>query len=101
MDVGSFLLADPQSPKLIQPCEGSFHHPPPLALSAAMLGIALLRAEARYGGYADLGVLPRRHTHGHLIRAGDDGVAVPTLLARVGWHQPAQAPAENRFGWLR
>ena len=31
----------PQSPELIQPCEGSLHHPTPSAQSAAVFGVAL------------------------------------------------------------
>lgn len=41
MDVGSFLIADAQSPKLIEPSEGPFHDPPPSAQSATVLGVAL------------------------------------------------------------
>jgi hypothetical protein len=41
MDIGSLLVADAQSAKLIQPSESSFHHPSPSAQSASMFGVAL------------------------------------------------------------
>ena len=41
MNVGSFLIPDAQSPKLIQPSECPFDHPPPSPQSAAMCGVAL------------------------------------------------------------
>jgi len=39
MDVGSFLVANTQSAKLIQPSEGPFHYPPPSTQSTAMLSV--------------------------------------------------------------
>jgi hypothetical protein len=41
MNVGSFLITDAQSAKLIEPCEGPFHHPAPSPQSAAMSGVSL------------------------------------------------------------
>ena len=41
MNVGSFLITDAQSAKLIEPSERPFHDPTPLAQSASMFGIAL------------------------------------------------------------
>jgi hypothetical protein len=41
VDVGSFLVTNTQSAKLIQPSESSFHHPPPSAQSTAMFCVAL------------------------------------------------------------
>ena len=41
MDIGSFLVADAQSAKLIEPSKGPLHDPPPPAQSAAVFGVAL------------------------------------------------------------
>jgi len=41
MDIGSFLIADAKSAKLIEPSERPLHDPAPSAQSAAMLGAAL------------------------------------------------------------
>ena len=38
MDVGTPLVAHPQSAKLVQPGQGSFHHPPVHPQPAAVLG---------------------------------------------------------------
>jgi hypothetical protein len=43
MDVGSFLVSDTQSPKLIEPSEASFDYPAPSAQSTAMLGVTLCK----------------------------------------------------------
>jgi hypothetical protein len=40
MDVSPFFITDAQAAKLIQPSEGSLHHPSPSPQSAAMLGVA-------------------------------------------------------------
>ena len=40
MDVGSFLIANSQSAKLIQPCERTFHYPTPSAQSTAMFSVS-------------------------------------------------------------
>ena len=40
MDVGSLLVADPQSAKLVQPGKGPFHDPSPSAQSAAVFSVA-------------------------------------------------------------
>ena len=41
MDVSSLFVADAKATELAQPGESSFHHPPPPAQSAPMLGVAL------------------------------------------------------------
>jgi hypothetical protein len=41
MDVGPLFIADAQAAKLIQPREGSLHHPSPSAQSTAMLSVSL------------------------------------------------------------
>lgn len=41
MDVGSFLIADAQSPKLIEPGKGPLDDPAPSAQSTSMFGVAL------------------------------------------------------------
>jgi hypothetical protein len=46
MDVGSFLITDAQSPKLIEPSERPLDDPAPSAQSAAVFGVAL--GEPRY-----------------------------------------------------
>lgn len=40
MKVCPFFVAHAQSPELIQPCEGPFHHPAPSPQSTAMFGVA-------------------------------------------------------------
>ena len=40
MNVGSFLITDAQSPKLIEPSERPLHDPAPSAQTAAMFGVA-------------------------------------------------------------
>ncbi len=40
MDVGTFLVTNTQSAKLVQPGKGAFHNPPPSTQSAAMLRVA-------------------------------------------------------------
>ena len=46
MDVGSFLVANAQSPKLVQPSERPLHDPAPSAQSTAMFGVALQTKKA-------------------------------------------------------
>jgi hypothetical protein len=41
MDVGSFLISDAQSPKLIEPSERPLHDPSPSAQSTAIFGVTL------------------------------------------------------------
>ena len=41
MDVGSFLVSDAQSPKLIEPSECPLDDPTPSSQSASMFGVAL------------------------------------------------------------
>ncbi len=41
MNVRPLFVANAQAAKLIEPGEGSFHDPPPLAQSAAVFGVAL------------------------------------------------------------
>jgi hypothetical protein len=41
MNVGSFLITNAESPKLIEPSERPLDDPTPSAQSAAMLGVAL------------------------------------------------------------
>ena len=41
MNVGSFLITDAQSPKLIEPSERRLDDPTPSAQSASMFGVAL------------------------------------------------------------
>jgi hypothetical protein len=41
MDVGTLLIANAQSTKLIQPSKGPFHHPATSPQSAAVFGVAL------------------------------------------------------------
>jgi len=41
MDISSLFVTDAKSAELVQPGESSFHHPPPSAQSATMLGVAL------------------------------------------------------------
>jgi len=41
MDVGSFLITDAQSPKLIEPSERPLDDPTPSAQSTSMFGVAL------------------------------------------------------------
>ncbi len=41
MNVGAFLITNPQSPKLIEPSEGSLHDPAPSAEPTAMFNVAL------------------------------------------------------------
>jgi hypothetical protein len=41
MNVGSFLITDAQSPKLIEPSECPLYDPAPSAQSASMFGVAL------------------------------------------------------------
>jgi hypothetical protein len=62
MNVGSFLITDAQSAKLIEPSERPFHDPTPLAQSASMFGLALGKPRHDVAGTetsADcLGVIP-------------------------------------------
>lgn len=39
MDVGTFLVADTQSAKLVQPGKGPFHNPSPTPEAAAMFSV--------------------------------------------------------------
>ena len=41
MNVRPFFVAHAQSPELIEPGEGSFHHPAPSAQSTAMFRVSL------------------------------------------------------------
>jgi len=41
MDVSPLFIAHTQTAELIEPSEGSLHHPPPSAQSTAMFGVAL------------------------------------------------------------
>jgi len=41
VNIGTFLVTDTQAAELIQPSEGSFHHPAPAAQSGAAPSIAL------------------------------------------------------------
>ena len=41
VNVRSLLVPHSQTPKLIEPGEGSFYYPPPLTQSAAMFGVSL------------------------------------------------------------
>ena len=41
MDVSPLFTAHTQTAELIEPSEGSLHHPPPSAQSTAMFGVAL------------------------------------------------------------
>ena len=43
MNVGSFLITDSQSAKLIEPGERPLHDPAPLPQSAAVFGVALCK----------------------------------------------------------
>jgi hypothetical protein len=40
MDIGTFLVSDAQSAKLVQPGKASFHDPAPLAEATAVLRVA-------------------------------------------------------------
>ena len=41
VDVGPFFVANAQSAELVEPCEGSFHHPAPSSQSTAMFYVSL------------------------------------------------------------
>jgi hypothetical protein len=41
VNVSPLFVANAQSPELIQPCEGSLHHPAPSTQSAAVFCVAL------------------------------------------------------------
>jgi hypothetical protein len=43
VNVRPFFIAHAEPPELIQPCEGSFHHPAPSPQSAAVFGVALCK----------------------------------------------------------
>jgi hypothetical protein len=50
MNVGSFLITDAQSPKLIEPSESSFHDPSPSAQSTAVLSVTLCQKRLNMPG---------------------------------------------------
>ena len=50
MDVCPLFIANTQATKLIQPGEGSFHHPAPSSRSAAVFGITLCQKSQNMSG---------------------------------------------------
>jgi len=50
VNVGTLFIADSQAAKLVQPGEGSFYYPPPLAESTAMCGVSLGEPSANVSG---------------------------------------------------
>jgi hypothetical protein len=70
MNVRPLFVANAQAAKLIEPGEGSFHDPPPLAQSAAVFGVALRKKRHDASATQTLPDRPRIITAGapHAIR---------------------------------
>ena len=99
VNVRPFFVAHAQSPELIEPCEGSLHHPAPSAQSTAMFYVSL--GEPGRGRQADLGGLPSRHNHGRLARNQGDGGDALAFPASAGLPQQVRVLVASRYGWLR
>jgi hypothetical protein len=100
MDVGTLLIANAQSVRLVEP--GGFS-PRPIATDRdhCRVRCCASRATGRCHGPADLAGLPPRHNHGHLTRNQGGGADAHALSARQGWHQPSRALATSRYDWPR
>jgi hypothetical protein len=100
MDIGSLLVADAQSAKLVEP--GKAPAPRPIAVGPARCRAQCYasRARVRCRAHADLSGLPQRRNHGRLPRNQDDSADARALPAAVRWHQQARALAANRDDWL-
>ena len=87
MDVGTLLIADTQSAKLVQPGKGPFHNPSPPPEATAMCCASQAKAECH--GRAALAGLILHHSRGHRARNLVDGVDAPLCLAATGWYPRA------------
>src|ERR1700732_2319411 len=77
MDIGSLLVADAQSAKLVEP--GKAPAPRPIAVGPARCRAQCYasRARVRCRAHADLSGLPQRRNHGRLPRNQDDSADAP------------------------
>ena len=101
MDVGSLVIADAESTKLIEPRKAPLDDPSLIAPARFRVRCAASPGVGECADYANLAGSTQHHNHGRLTRNQDESADALALPVTAVLHQPIRAPAASHYDLLR
>jgi hypothetical protein len=101
MNVGSLLVADSKSAKLIKPSKSPLDDPNAICRGRCRAPCCASQAREECRVHADLAGFTACHSPGRLARNPDESVDARAHLAMVGWRRQVPELPLSRYDWLR